>query len=134
MKPVHYIIYRICVNIIGLGLASVVIDKITLESFISLVVSSIILTFFQSVLRPMLVFLTLPFQLLSLGFGYMLVNSFLLKATAGFLQGLTVSGFWASFFGALIISFVGLVFDIMSANRTNSNVQIYYRKDDRDDL
>jgi len=134
MKPVHYIIYRICVNIIGLGLASVVIDKITLESFISLVVSSIILTFFQSVLRPMLVFLTLPFQLLSLGFGYMLVNSFLLKATAGFLQGLIVSGFWASFFGALIISFVGLFFDIMSANRTNSNVQIYYRKDDRDDL
>lgn len=126
MQPVHYIFYRACVNLIGIGFSSLVLPGIDVGDFLSLFVAGIVLTLFQTFLRPLLVLITLPLQILTLGIGYVIINSFLLKLTADFLDGITVSGFWAAFFGALFISFVNMVFDIFSSN---SKVQIYYHRD-----
>lgn len=126
MQPVHYIFYRACVNLIGIGFSSLVLPGIDVGDFLSLFVAGIVLTLFQTFLRPLLVLITLPLQILTLGIGYVIINSFLLKLTADFLDGITVSGFWAAFFGALFISFVNMIFDIFSSN---SKVQIYYHRD-----
>jgi len=125
MQPVHFIFYRACVNLIGIGFSSLVLSGINVNGFLPLFIAGIILTFFQLFLRPILVFLTLPFQILSMGIGYVIVNSFLLKLTAGFLNGISVEGFWSAFFGALFISFINMVFDVFSSR---SNVQVYYHK------
>lgn len=132
MQPVSFVFYRACVNLIGIGIASLIIPGITVGSFISLFIAGIILTLFQTFLRPVLVLLTLPFQLLTLGIGYIIINSFLLKLTADFLSGLSVTGFWAAFFGAIFISIINTVFDLFSSN---SKVRVYYYKngDDGDD-
>ncbi|PLX69822.1 MAG: phage holin family protein [Denitrovibrio sp.] len=124
MQPVHYVFYRACVNLIGIGFASLVLSGVSVSGFMPLFIAGIILTFFQTFLRPILVFLTLPFQILSLGVGYIIVNSFLLKLTANFLSGIEITGFWYAFFGAIFISFINMVFDIFSSNK--SNVKIYY--------
>ncbi|PLX71040.1 MAG: phage holin family protein [Denitrovibrio sp.] len=125
MQPVHYIFYRACVNLIGIGFASLVLSGIEVETFISLFIAGIILTFFQTFLRPLLVFLTLPFQILSLGVGYLIINSFLLKLTAHFLSGMYIAGFWSAFFGAIFISIINMLFDVFSSK---SKVQVYYHK------
>lgn len=125
MQPVHYIFYRACVNLIGIGFSSLVLPGVNVDTFIALFIAGIVLTFFQTFLRPILVFLTLPFQILSLGIGYLIVNSFLLKLTAHFLSGIEVSGFWSAFFGAIFISIINMIFDIFSSN---SKVQVYYHR------
>jgi putative membrane protein len=118
--------------LIGIGFASLVLNNIQIETFLALMVSAIVLTLFQTFLRPILLLLTLPFQVLSLGLGYILINSLLLKITADFLSGLTVEGFWTSFFGAIFISIVNVIFDIFSSS-SNSKVKIYYHKSGDDD-
>lgn len=128
MQPVHYIFYRACVNLIGIGFASLLLSGVEVEGFMPLFVAGIILTFFQTFLRPILVFLTLPFQILSLGIGYIIVNSLLLKLTANFLNGVEITGFWSAFFGALIISFINMVFDIFSS-RSKVQVQVIKGRD-----
>jgi putative membrane protein len=102
-------------------------DGIDVKSFGALIAAALILTFFQTFLRPLLFFLTLPFQILSLGIGYMVINSLLLLLTAHFTPQLVVSGFWAAFLGAIIISVVNLFFDSFSKRST---VKFYYRKGD----
>ena len=132
MQPVHYIFYRACVNLIGIGFASLLLSGVKVEGFMPLFVAGIILTFFQTFLRPILVFLTLPFQILSLGVGYIIVNSLLLKLTADFLEGIDIIGFWSAFFGAMIISFINMIFDIFSS-RSNVKFQIIKgRKDENE--
>jgi len=121
----QYILYRICVNLIGLGAAALIFDNIHADSFYALAASALILTFFQTFLRPVLLFLTLPFQILSLGIGYLIVNALLLGLTAHFMPSFTVNGFWAAFFGSLLISFVNIIFDSFSPN---SNIRFYYHK------
>jgi len=105
------------------------LSGITVTGFMPLFIAGIILTFFQTFLRPILVFLTLPFQILSLGIGYIIVNSFLLKLTANFLPGIQITGFWSAFFGAIFISFINMVFDIFSSN---AKVKVYYHNDGDD--
>ena len=122
MQPVHYIFYRACVNLIGIGFSSLVLSGISVDDFISLFIAGIILTFFQTFLRPILVFLTLPFQILSLGIGYIIVNSFLLKLTANFLSGMEITSFGSAFAGAIFISIINMIFDVLSYN---SRVKVY---------
>ena len=131
MQPVHYVFYKACVNLIGIGFASLMLSGISVSGFMPLFIAGLILTFFQTFLRPILVLLTLPFQILSLGLGYVIINSFLLKLTANFLPGIEISGFWSAFFGAIFISFINMLFDIFSTK--NSNVKVYYHnsKDDQ---
>ncbi|MCD8552983.1 phage holin family protein [Seleniivibrio sp.] len=125
MYRFQYILYRICVNVIGIGFASLIMESINVKSYGALLAAALILTFFQTFLRPLLFFLTLPFQILSLGVGYMIINSMLLLLTAHFIEELVIKGFWAAFLGAIIISIVNLVFDSFSSR---SAVKFYYRK------
>lgn len=126
----QYILYRVCVNLIGIGFASLLFDNINVTSFYALITSALILTFFQTVLRPILFFLTLPFQILSLGIGYIIINSLLLKLTSNFITGLEITGFWTAFFGALLISFINMIFD---AFNPKSNIKIYYHRGSRNE-
>lgn len=123
MSRIQYILYRICVNLIGLGVSSLLLSGIDVKSFYVLMSAALILTFFQAFLRPIIFFLTLPFQILSLGIGYLIINALLLKLTAHFIDGLTVTGFWEAFIGSLIISLINMVFDSFSSN---SKFRIYY--------
>jgi len=125
MYRFQYILYRICVNVIGIGFASLVMESIDVKSYGALLAAALILTFFQAFLRPLLFFLTLPFQILSLGIGYMIINSLLLLLTAHFIEELVIKGFWVAFLGAILISLVNLIFDSFSSR---SAVKFYYRK------
>ncbi len=125
MHKLQYILYRICVNVIGIGFTSLIMEKVNVQSYTALISAALILTFFQAFLRPLLFFLTLPFQILSLGIGYMVINSLLLLLTANFIEGLQVGGFWTAFLGAIVISLVNLIFDGFSSR---SSVKVFYHK------
>jgi putative membrane protein len=57
-------------------------------------------------IRPVVVVLTLPLSILTLGLFYFCINALLLKLAAYFVAGFEVRGFWAALFGSLIISLV----------------------------
>lgn len=71
----------------------------------------------NAVVRPILTVLGCPFIILTLGLGILLINTlmFFLTGLIGtrFGVGFTVDGFWPAFAGALIISIIGIVFNIL---------------------
>ena len=74
---------------------------------------ALIFGFVNAVIRPIVILLTCPLLILTLGLGTLIVNAGLLALTAWFSQqvglGFTIDGFWAAFFGALVISLVSAV-------------------------
>lgn len=70
----------------------------------------------NSLLRPLLTILTCPLVLLTLGFFMLVINALMLMLTGSLSEswnlGFTVSGFWAAFFGGIV---VGLVSFVLSA-------------------
>jgi putative membrane protein len=87
-------------------LASAIIPGIQVDSLSTAVIAAGILGLINIFLKPILIILTLPLNIITLGLFSFLINAFLLKMVAWFVTGFEVNGFLAALFGALVISLV----------------------------
>lgn len=97
-------IIRTLINALGLWIASALIPGISFTGSGTLLVAAFLLGIVNAVVRPVLIFLTLPITIMTLGIFLFVINALMLMFVAALLDGFILSGFWAAFFGALIIS------------------------------
>ncbi len=86
--------------------ASYLIQGIEVNGFFSALFAAAILGVLNVFFRPILLILTLPINILTLGFFTFIINAVLLKMASGVISGFVVHGFWSAVFGGLIISVV----------------------------
>ena len=85
---------------------------VSVASFGSAMVAALVLGLLNTLVRPLLVLLTLPVTLLTLGLFLFVINALMFWAAASLLDGLSVTGFPAALVGSLIYSGCGMVIDI----------------------
>jgi len=86
--------------------ASYVLDGIQVKGFFTALFAAAILGILNAFFRPILIILTLPINILSLGLFTFIINAMLLKMASGVISGFEVYGFWSAVFGSLLISLV----------------------------
>ena len=101
------LIVRIVVVGLGLWLASSIVPGVSITDIKTLALAALLLGVVNAFIRPIVVILTLPLTLVTLGLFILVINGLLFELVAAFLPGFVVHGFWAAFFGALVVSFVG---------------------------
>ena len=84
---------------------------VTLQGFRSALVAALVLGLFNALLRPVLVLLTLPVTLVTLGLFLFVINALMFYFAAQVLDGFGVTGFGAALLGSLIYSACGVVID-----------------------
>ncbi|MDA3897490.1 MAG: phage holin family protein [Desulfobacteraceae bacterium] len=84
--------------------AAYVLDGIYVKDFFSAIFAAAVLGILNMSFRPLLLILTLPINVMSLGFFTFIINAFMLKMASGVISGFTVTGFWTAIFGSLLIS------------------------------
>lgn len=84
---------------------------VEVKSFGAALVAALVIGLFNLFLRPLLIVLTLPVTLLTMGLFLFVINALLFWTAANILQGLHVQGFGAALLGSLIYSAFGLVID-----------------------
>lgn len=104
------------ITALALWAASLVFNGIRFSSSTSLIVSALLLGFANAVLRPLLVLLTLPLTLVTLGFFLLVINALMLLLVAKVVRGFTVSGFWTAFFASLFISILSMAIGTLAPN------------------
>ncbi|WP_137922151.1 phage holin family protein [Hydrogenophaga sp. 2FB] len=77
---------------------------VQVQSFTSALIAAAVIGLFNVVLRPILVLLTLPVTIVTLGLFLFVINALLFWAASGVLNGFHVNGFWAALLGSLIYS------------------------------
>ena len=85
---------------------------VTVGNFGSAMVAAFVLGLFNTLLRPVLVLLTLPVTLITLGLFLFVINALMFYFAANLLSGLNVTGFTAALIGSLIYSLCGMVIDV----------------------
>jgi len=85
---------------------------VAVRSFGSALVAALVLGLLNALVRPVLVLLTLPVTVLTLGLFLFVVNAAMFYAAASLLDGLQVAGFGAALVGSLLYSLCGMVIDI----------------------
>ena len=84
---------------------------VAITSFGSAMIAAFVIGVFNTLLRPILVLLTLPVTLLTLGLFLLVINALMFWAASGILDGFAVSGFGAALIGSLIYSVLGLLIE-----------------------
>ena len=100
------IITRWLIITVAILLSSTLIPGIHVDSLWTAIISAALLGLINIVIKPVLVILTLPLNILTLGLFTFIINAFLLKMVAYFVTGFEISGFFAALCGALVISLV----------------------------
>lgn len=95
---------RTFINAVGLWIASALVPGLSFASGVTLLVAALLLGIVNAIVRPIVVFLTLPITILTLGIFLFVVNALMLMLVAALLDGFLLSGFWAALFGSLIVS------------------------------
>lgn len=85
---------------------SYLIDGIQVSGFLSAFSAAAILGILNAFFRPILLILTLPVNILSLGLFTFVINAIVLMMVSGVISGFEVYGFWSAMFGSLLISLV----------------------------
>ncbi|HWA28177.1 MAG TPA: phage holin family protein [Lacunisphaera sp.] len=94
---------------LGVVLAEKILPGISCDNALTLAVVVLLLSFFNVILKPLLLLFTLPFIILSLGLGIWLINALLFYLVAWLVEGFHVAGFGSALLGALIVSVTNLV-------------------------
>jgi putative membrane protein len=84
---------------------------VTIKSFGAAMIAAFVIGLFNTLLRPLLVLLTLPVTLLTLGLFLFVINALMFWFAAQVLDGFAVTGFAAALIGSLIYSVCGIVID-----------------------
>jgi putative membrane protein len=94
---------------IGLWIASKLVHGIEITDAWSLVWAALLLGIVNAIVRPIIILLTLPLTILTLGLFLLVINAGMLALVAWMLPGMTVAGFWSAVFGSIIVSITGWI-------------------------
>ncbi|WP_284618284.1 phage holin family protein [Aquabacterium humicola] len=96
----------------ALLLVAHVYSGVVVTSFVSAMIAALVIGLLNTLVRPLLVLLTFPVTLLTLGLFLFVINALMFWAAASVLAGFNVSGFGAALIGSVIYSLCGMVIDV----------------------
>jgi putative membrane protein len=102
-----FFIIRLIINVVAILIISYLFPKmIWVDGFFAALVAAFLLGIVNTIIRPILVLLTLPLTLLTLGLFLLIINGLMLWLVSALVSGFHVSGFWGAVFGSILISIV----------------------------
>lgn len=104
-----YLLARWAVNAAALLLVAYLYPGVSVESFFAALIAALVLGLVNAVIRPILIVLTLPATLLTLGLFIFVINALLFWFVAEIVQGFKVTGFGAALLGSILYSVITLV-------------------------
>jgi putative membrane protein len=95
---------RVLVTALGLWLASEIVSGIHVSGVTTLLGAALLLGIVNAVVRPLLIVLTLPITVITLGLFLLVINAGMLGLVAWVFDRFVIAGFWPAIFGAIIVS------------------------------
>jgi len=104
---------RVLVNILAIVLAASIVPGIRLDGVLPAIGAGVLLGLINAVVRPILLILTLPITLLTLGLFLFVLNGFCFWFVGSVIKGFHVDGFWAAVLGALCVSILSWIVTVL---------------------
>jgi putative membrane protein len=115
---------RAAMAALGLWLASSIVNGIVFDNAATLLLAALLLGVVNAIVRPIVLLLTLPLSLLTLGLFIFVINAGMLALVAWFLDGFHLSGFRAALLGAIVVGLAGWVGSWLIGPRGRINIII----------
>ena len=104
-------------NVLVLWVTDTLFDSVRIDSLVTLAVSGLLFGIAHAVIKPVLIVLTLPITVLTLGLFLVVINALILLLVAWAVPGFSVAGFWPAFWVGLFISVLSFVLNLLLGQR-----------------
>ena len=111
------ILIRWIIFTVSIIIASYLLEGIHISGFFSAFFAAAALGILNALFRPILLILTLPINVLTLGLFTFIINALMLKMASGIIPGFEVHGFWTAVIGSLIISVISWLLNSFISDR-----------------
>ncbi|MEA2666805.1 MAG: putative rane protein [Candidatus Eremiobacteraeota bacterium] len=105
---------RLVVNALAMLCVAYIVPGVHVTGFGGALIAALILGIVNAVLRPILVILSLPLEILTLGLFTLVINALLFWLVGRLGVGLYVDGFWPAFWGAIVMSIVSWILSALT--------------------
>jgi putative membrane protein len=103
------IIIHWLLNTVAVLIAAYVLPGVTVSNFITALIVAVVIAVLNAFIRPILLVLTLPINIVTLGLFTLVINAFLIMGASALVNGFTVAGFWSALLFSLVLALVGAV-------------------------
>ena len=110
------LLIRWFVSAIALMLVAYLYSGVSVDNIFSALAAALVLGLVNAIIRPILILLTLPVTLLTMGLFIFVLNALLFWLVAEIVKGFNVAGFWAAFLGSLMYSVITLMVNWLIAD------------------
>lgn len=125
MRRVLILLTNLAIDVLALLVVDHFFAGITLDTWQAVVGGAVLLALVNAYLRPLIVLLTLPITILSLGLFTIVINAGMLKVVSWVLPGFHVTGFWTAVGAALTISLFSTILNwFLKPKKTNIEVTV----------
>ena len=107
-------VIRLIVNAIALIVVAYIVPGISVSGFAGALVAALILGIVNAILRPILVIVSLPLEIVTLGLFTLVINGLLFWLVGALHIGLDVAGFWPAFLGAIAMAIVSWLLSLLT--------------------
>jgi len=114
----------------ALWLTSLIVKGIEIDGLMPLFFAAVVFGIFNAILRPLVLVITFPINLLTLGLFTFIINGAMLKLTGDVVRGFSVDGLWSAVIGALLLSAISFALSLF-INDTGHVEYLYVERIDR---
>lgn len=107
------LLLRWLLNAVALIFTAYLVPGIEVKSFGAALIAALVLGILNAVIRPLLLFLTLPINFFTLGLFTLVINGFMLFLVAKLVSGFVVTGFFSAVIGALVLAVVSFLLNAL---------------------
>lgn len=117
---------RFLITGVAVLLAANIVPGIHIEGVAAGLSAAAVLALLNALIRPFLYLFSVPFIVVTLGLFMVLINALLLELTAWLVKGFTIEGFWPAVWGALLVSVVSTILNLLISDE--GHVEIVVRR------
>lgn len=111
------LIIRILLTALAVILIAEFLPGVSVESYVTAIIVAVVLAILNLIVRPILVILTLPVTILTLGLFLLVINAIIILLTDSFISGFGVDGFWIALIFSLLLSiFQSILYSILGSD------------------
>lgn len=100
---------RLFISALALLIVAYFVPAVTVDGLVTALIAAIILGLLNAVVRPILIILTLPVTIVTLGLFIFIINASLFWFAASFIEGFSVTSFWWALIGSVLVSIISTI-------------------------
>ena len=108
---------RLIISTLAVLVTSYLMPGVHIDGVLTALLVAAVLSLLNAVVKPVLVILTIPITLFTLGFFLLVINAVMILLAGKLVQGFHVDGFWIAFFFSLVLSLVNSVFNSLNSKK-----------------